>query len=300
MIRFQFVEDHRHTHRVKRMCQLLGLQRSSFYKWRESRPARQRREGVDAQLVARMHEVHEERDHTYGYRRMTAELACDPRVDGPVNHKRVARLMREHQLVGVHLRKPFRTTVRDPGARVFPDLLERDFTTSESGTRFVGDITYLPYGAEGKNLYLATVIDVCSKRIVGWSIAEHMRTSLVEDALHHASHNRVSMFRSIMHTDHGRQYTSSAFQATCRRLGVIQSMGRIGSSADNALAEALNATLKRETLQGAKRWSSGPECRQDVFRWIVRYNTSRRHSALAYRSPLDYEAACASTLDLAA
>ncbi|BAC18756.1 integrase core domain protein [Corynebacterium efficiens YS-314] len=300
MIRFQFVEDHHHAHRVKRMCQLLGLQRSSFYKWRASRAARQRREGADAQLVARMREVHVERDRTYGYRRMTAELACDPRVVGPVNHKRVARLMRDHNLVGVHLRKPFRTTVGDPAAQVFPDLLERDFTASEPGARFVGDITYLPYGTEGKNLYLATVIDVCSKRIVGWSIADHMRTSLVEDALHHAFNNRGDISRSIMHTDHGRQYTSSAFQATCRQLGVIQSMGRIGSSADNALAEALNATLKRETLQGAKRWSSASACRQDVFRWIVRYNTSRRHSALAYRSPLDYETACASTLDLAA
>lgn len=208
--------------------------------------------------------------------------------------------MREHQLVGVHLRKPRMTTVKDSAAQVFPDLLERDFTATEPGTRFVGDITYLPYGTEGKNLYLATVIDVCSKRLVGWSIAEHMRTSLVEEALHHAANNSGALLGAIMHTDHGRQYTSSAFQATCLRLGVVQSMGRIGSSADNALAEAVNATLKRETLQGAKRWSSAAACRREVFRWIVRYNTSRRHSALDYRSPLDFEAACASTLGLAA
>lgn len=300
MIRFQFVADHCHTHEVKRMCQVLGLQRSSFYKWRESRPARQRREAADERLVARMQTVYEERDRTYGYRRMTVELACDPGVEGPVNHKRVARLMRKHQLVGVHLRKPRITTVKDPAAQVFPDLLERDFTATEPGTRFVGDITFLPYGTEGKNLYLATVIDVCSKRLVGWSIAEHMRTSLVKEALHNAATDRGALSGSIMHTDHGVQYTSSAFQATCLRLGVVQSMGRIGSSADNALAEAVNATLKRETLQGAKRWSSAAECRREVFRWIVRYNTSRRHSALDYRSPLDYEAACASTLGLAA
>ncbi|SMY03362.1 Transposase InsO and inactivated derivatives [Brevibacterium antiquum] len=300
MIRFQFVADHRHAHGVKRMCTVLGIQRSSFYAWREGRAARRQRQEADARLVARMQAVHEERDHTYGYRRMSVELARDPRVEGPVNHKKVARLMRENQLVGVHLRKPRITTVKDPGAQVFPDLLERDFSASEAGSRYVGDITYLPYGTEGKNLYLATVIDLYSKRLVGWSIAEHMRTSLVEDALHQALNHRESLSGAIMHTDHGRQYTSSAFQERCLRLGMVQSMGRIGSSADNALAESVNASLKRETLQGAKRWSSAAACRRDVFRWIVRYNTSRRHSALDYRSPLDYETACAPTLGLAA
>lgn len=116
---------------------------------------------------------------------------------------------------------------------------------------------------------------------MGWSIAEHMRTSLVEDALHQAVNHRESLSSAIMHTDHGRQYTSSAFQERCLRFGVVPSMGRIGSSADNALAESVNASLKREMLQGAKRWSSAAACRRDVFRWIVRYNTSRRHSALA-------------------
>ena len=180
--------------------------------------------------------------------------------------------------------------------QAFLDLLERDFTASTPATRRVGDIVYLPYGSEGKNLYLATAIDMRSKWLVEWSIASHMRTSLVEDALHAAVNHTESLSRAIMHTDHGRQYTSSAFQPTCPRLGVVQSRGRVGSSADNALAKAVNATLKRETLQGAKRWSRANACRRDVFRWIVRLNTSRRHSG----SPLDYEAACAPTLGLAA
>ena len=112
--------------------------------------------------------------------------------------------MRKHQLVGVHLRKPRITTVKDPAAQVFPDLLERDFTATEPGTRFVGDITFLPYGTEGKNLYLATVIDVCSKRLVGWSIADHMRTSLVEEARCIVQPTTEKHCQdSILHTDHG-------------------------------------------------------------------------------------------------
>lgn len=116
-------------------------------------------------------------------------------------------------------------------------------------TTYVGDITYLPYGTEGKFLYLATVIDVCSKRFVGWSIADHMRTSLVEGTMYSAVNARETPKDTIFHSDHGRQYTSSAFQATCCRFGVVQSMGRIGSSADNALAEASNGRL--EHLRGS-------------------------------------------------
>jgi transposase InsO family protein len=300
VIRFQFVHDHRNTHEVKRMCAVLGLQRSSFYKWCASRSARAARQAADDALCERIEHHFEFWDHTYGYRRITAELADDPEVDGPVNRKRVARLMRNNGMVGVHLRKPKTTTISDPDAQVFADLVGRDFTASELGTTYVGDITYLPYGHEGKFLYLATVIDLYSRRIVGWLIADHMRTGLVEDALQNALNNRETLEGTIFHSDHGRQYTSSSFQATCRRLGVVQSMGRVGSSADNALAESVNAALKRETLQGAKRWSCEFECRREVFRWLVRYNSRRRHSALGYRPPVDFEDNYASMMDVAA
>lgn len=300
MIRFQFVDDYRGTHEVKRMCAVLGIQRSSYYKWRDTQSTRVARQAADEALVDRIRTHHEDWDHTYGYRRMTVELAEDPDVDGPVNHKRVARLMRANNIVGVHLRKPHITTIKDPCAQVFADLVKRDFTATEIGTTYVGDITYLPYGTQGRFLYLATVIDLYSKRIVGWSIADHMRTSLVEDALHNALNSRETLGCAIFHSDHGRQYTSSAFQATCRRLGVVQSMGRIGSSADNALAESVNAALKRETLQGAKRWDTAAQCRREVFRWITRYNTRRRHSGLGYRAPVDFEADCAVMIDIAA
>ena len=136
---------------------------------------------------------------------LRVKLAADPAVEGVVNHKRVARLMRENTLVGVHLRKSKITTVKDPDAQVFADLVGRDFTASELGTTYVGDVTYLPYGTEGKFLYLATVIDLCSRRIVGWSMADHMRTSLVEDALQSAANNRETLKDAIFHSDHGRQ-----------------------------------------------------------------------------------------------
>lgn len=221
-------------------------------------------------------------------------------VGQPVNHERVARLMRQNNLVGVQLRKPKSTTVRDPGAQVFEDLVNRDFTADEVGSLYAGDITYLPYGNEGKFLYLATVLDVCSRRLVGRSIADHMRTDLVVEALESAAMARGSLDGARMHTDHGVQYTSSQFQAVCRHLGVVQSMGRIGSSADNAMAESFNATLKRETLQGAKRWQSEQSCRAEVFRWIVRYNNRRKHSALGYRSPVDFEGDYPVMMDIAA
>ena len=290
MSRFQFVDDHRNTHGVKRLCEVLGLNRSSFYKWHSGRDARKARQDADEALVERMREYHEEFDRTIGVRRMTIEL--NEKADQPINHKRVERLMREGNIVGVNLRKPKKTTIQDQGARVVDDFLKRKFRAEAPNQIYVGDITYLPC-KQGQFLYLATVIDVCSRRLVGWSIADHMRTSLVEDALENAARARGSLHGAVFHSDHGRQYTSSAFQATCRRLGVRQSMGRIGSSADNAMAESFNASLKRETLQGSRGWESAEACRREVFRWVTRYNTRRRHSALNYRSPLAFEATTA-------
>jgi len=296
--RFQFVDDHHTTHGVKRLCQVLGLNRSSFYRWRAGRDARAARRDADKAMVKRMREYHQEFDGTIGVRRMTIEL--NEKADQPINHKRVERLMRTHNIVGVNLRKPKKTTVKDQGARVVDDFLKRKFRAEAPNQVYVGDITYLPCG-QGQFLYLATVIDVCSRRLVGWSIADHMRTSLVEDALENAARARGSLAGAVFHSDHGRQYTSSAFQTTCRRLGVRQSMGRIGSSADNAMAESFNASLKRETLQGARGWDSAEVCRREVFRWVTRYNTRRRHSALDYRSPLAFETATtAATVGLVA
>lgn len=255
MSRFTFVADHRDAYGVKRLCRLLHVSRSGFYRWQQAAPARADREHTDQALSARIAEIHEDSDSTYGSPRITAELREEGR---PVNHKRVARLMRRRGIVGVHLRKKVRTTVPAPDAVPVPDLLQRDFSAPGPNQKYVGDITYLPVG-DGQFLYLATVLDLNSKRLVGWSIADHMRTELVADALRAAA----------------------------------------GTSADNAAAESFNASLKRETLKGAKRWPGARAARLAVFRWVTRYNTRRRHSALGQQSPIAYEQR-STTLTLAA
>ena len=158
----------------------------------------------------------------------------------------------------------------DPASQKVPDLLQRDFTAPVINTRYVGDITYLPL-ATGGNLYLATVIDCCSRRVAGWAIADHMRTELVEDPLNAAATMRGSLAGAVFHSDHGSQYTSGALAKLCGELRVIQSMGAVGSSADNALAESFNGTLKREILQDRSCWPDAATCRREVFRWLARY-----------------------------
>ncbi|MGW5152485.1 IS3 family transposase [Rhodococcus koreensis] len=285
--RFLFVDDHRDTAPVKWLCQILEVSRSGFYRWRAAAPARAERARADQELVERIREIHDDFDGTYGAPRITAELR-DAGIE--VNHKRVERVMRENGIVGVHLRKTVRTTVPEPSATPVPDLIRRDFTASAPNTRYVGDITYLPVG-DGQFLYLATVLDLNSKRLAGWSIAPHMRTELVTDALRAAAAARgaAGLGGAIFHSDNGAQYVSQDFADVCRELGVTRSRGAVGTSADNAAAESLNASLKRETLQGRKRWNGAGEARAAVFRWITRYNTRRRHSTLGQICPIEYE-----------
>jgi transposase InsO family protein len=289
--RCQFVHDHQRRYGVKRICTVLGIARSTYYHWRRTAPARAARQAADAKLTARIRAVHTASDGTYGVPRITAELR-----DGgePVNHKKVTRLMKAAGITGLRLRRKHRTTIADPTTAKAPGLVGRDFTADAVNTRYVGDITYLPVGG-GKFCYLATVIDLCSRRLAGWAIADHMRADLVVDALHAAERTRGSLAGAIMHTDHGSQYTSRAFADACHRCGVRQSMSAVGSSADNAAAESFNATMKRETLQGRKGWSNEREARLDLFRWLHRYNTIRRHSRLGQRSPTAYETALTTT-----
>ncbi|UNM12427.1 IS3 family transposase [Streptomyces formicae] len=284
--RFQFVADHQRHYGVKRLCSILGVSRSSFYYWRRTAADRAARQAADARLAARIRAVHRESDGTYGVPRITAELR--ERNGEAVNHKRVTRIMRASGIEGVRLRRRHRTTVPDPAAAKAPDLIGRDFTATAPNTKYVGDITYLPIDG-GKFCYLATVIDLASRRLVGWAIADHMRADLVTDALAAAIRTRGSLSRAVMHTDHGAQYMSRAFAEACRSAGVRRSMSAVGSSADNALAESFNATFKRETLQGRKSWPNEREARLDAFRWLHRYNTRRRHSRLGQRSPIAFE-----------
>ncbi|BBY58884.1 transposase [Mycolicibacterium sarraceniae] len=287
MSRFQFVADHLHTFEVKWLCAVVEVARSSFYAWLAGAQGRAARQAADEALEARIRTVHDE-DNTYGAPRITAELN-DGAADGErVNHKRVARVMRGAGIAGYRRKRRVTTTVADPANQKVPDLLNRDFTSEQVNSRYVGDITYLPL-ATGSNLYLATVIDCFSGRVAGWAIADHMRTELVEDALKSAHALRGSLVGAIFHSDHGSRYTSKDFAELCKDLGVTQSMGGVGSSADNALAESFNASLKREVLQDRRNWSDAATCRREVFRWLVRYNTRRRHSRCRYSSPATYE-----------
>jgi transposase InsO family protein len=283
--RFQFVADHQARYGVKRLCQILNIARSSFYYWKATAADRAARDAADAALAGRIRVVHARHDGTYGAPRVTAELH---ERGERVNRKKVARVMRRYRIQGLRLRRRVQTTIADPAATKAPDLIGRDFTAEAVNQRYVGDITYLPVGERGF-LYLATVIDLHSRRLAGWAIADHMRTDLVIDALAAAQRTRGSLDGAIMHTDHGAQYTSQAFAAACSSAGVRQSMSTIGSSADNALAESFNATFKRETLQGRRAFTDEREARLASFRWLHRYNTVRRHSRLAQQSPITYE-----------
>lgn len=298
MSRFQLVADHRATFGVKRLCQVLEINRSSFYAWLAAGAGRARRIAADTVLAERIRGVHTQ-DRAYGAPRITAELNQGIPAAQRINHKRVARIMRAHRIAGIRLRRRVRTTIPEPADQKVPDLLRRQFTATAPNQRYVGDITYLPL-ADGRNLYLATVIDCYSRRLAGWAIAEHLRTSLVETALTTAAATRGGLAGAIFHSDHGCQYTSRDFAACCTKLGVTQSMGAVGSSADNALAEAFNASLKRETLAGAATWPDEATCRRDIFRWVTRYNTRRRHSHCDNLSPTDYEHQHPATLPKAA
>lgn len=295
MNRFQFIEDHHKTFPVKRLCEVLDVARSSFHKWRAARPSRQAREREDARLAELISGIHAESGGTYGSPRITAELR---EVHGmEINEKKVARVMRAFGIAGYRKRRRHVTTLPDPSTQPVPDLFRRDFTADAPNIKYMGDITYLPVG-DGEFLYLATVIDCFSRRVAGWSIADHMRTGLVADALKGAAALRGGLEGAVFHTDHGAQYASAEFAALCGELGVTQSMGAVGTSADNAACESFHAALKREVLQDRRRWESAEQCRGEVFRWLVRYNSLRRHSTNGQISPAAYEQS--HSMDLAA
>ena len=298
MSRFQFVADHRDTYEVKRLCQVLDVNRSSFYAWLQAAPARARRAAADEALARRIRAVQKD-DPAYGAPRVTAELNDGAQPEERVNRKRVALVMREKNLPGLVLRRRMRTTIPAPADQDVPDLLERDFTAAGPNTKYVGDITYLPI-AGGSFLYLATVIDCCSRALVGWAVGDHMRTTLVTEALDMAAAARGSLAGAIFHSDHGAQYVSKDFAAAAARHGLRLSRGAVGSSADNALAESFNATCKRELLAGAHAWPDATTCRRQIFWWANRYNTRRRHSACGYQSPFTYERTLTATLATAA
>ena len=258
-----------------------GSQPEGDHAWL-GRPASRRAED-DAVLLARIREIHALSRGTYGSPRIHAELAAKGTA---VGRKRVARLMRAAGLAGVSRRKSVRTTRRDSRARPAPDLVQRAFTADAPDRLWVADITYIPSWAGF--LYLAVVLDAFSRRIVGWAMANHLRTGLVLDALGMALAQRRPS-NVVHHSDQGSQYTSIAFGARCRQAGVRPSMGSVGDCYDNAMCESFFATLECELLDRT-RFRSQAEARMAVFEFIEGwYNPRRRHSAIGYLSPVHYE-----------
>ena len=280
---FGFIAAKKAEHSISIMCRVLGVSRSGFHAWQARKPSARALE--DARLTARIDELHQRFRGVYGSPRIHAELVL---ADGErLGRKRVERFIRAAGISGLHRRRRGRTTIRVPGVRVCEDLVDRAFAADGPDRLWVADITYLRTW-EGW-LYLAAVQDVFSRRIVGWSMADHMRTELVVDALGMALEHRRPEPGLVHHSDQGSQYVSLAFGQTARAAGIAQSMGSRGDCFDNAVAESFFATLKKE-LVNRRPWPTKAELRSEIFDYIeIFYNRQRRHGKLGMRSPADFE-----------
>lgn len=282
-----FIDEQKTDFDVKTLCRVCGVSTSGFYAWAARRAAGPTgAQRAEAELVERIRVAHTASRGRYGAPRVTAQLARDGM---PVNHKRVERLMALEGLQGRCGRRRTRTTIRDPQAAPAADLVQRDFAQLSLDLLWIGDVTYIPTG-EGF-LYLATVIDACSRRLLGWSIADHLRTELCLGALDAAiglRGGKPTIDGVIFHSDHGCQYTSDAYRSACALAGVTQSMGTVGDSYDNAMAEAFFASFKRELVDDA-HFATRAQARAAVFEWLCWYNVERLHSALDHRPPVEYE-----------
>ncbi len=267
---------------VRTLCRVLKVSASGFYAWRDRKPSQ--RMIQNAVLTEQIRAAHAASDGTYGRARIRAEL-FDQGVCA--SNKRIGRLMRLARIRGVSRRRGFIvTTRRDPGLGRAPDLVRRRFLAGSPNQLWVADMTYVP--TWGGFIYLAVVIDVWSRRVVGWSIGEHMRAELVLAALNMAIETRKPD-AVVHHSDQGSQYASLAFGKRCQDMGVRPSMGTVGDAYDNAMAESFFASLECELLD-RRRFKTKTEARLAVFTWIEgSYNPRRRHSALGQISPINFE-----------
>jgi putative transposase len=282
---FRLVEAQKADYPVSLLCRVLKVSRSGYYAWRDRPPSR--RSVEDASLTAKIREIHEGSRHTYGYPRVHAELRA---LGVECGRRRVARLMREEGLQGCMRGRRRSTTRRDESVAPAPDLVDRRFLAASPDRLWLADITYVPT-REGF-LYLAFILDACTRRLVGWSMANHLRAELVSDALEMALWRRGSPSGVIHHSDQGSQYTALSFGQRLQEAGMFPSMGRVGSALDNAMAESFVSTLKAE--MGVSVFATTEAARIAVFDYIEGfYNPSRRHSSIGYMSPADYERAIA-------
>ena len=282
---YGFVQAEKANHRVNMMCRALKISKSGFYGWRDRAPSARAR--ADALLSEKIVRIHRDSRQTYGAPRIHFELRT---LGVRCARKRVARLMREAGLFGCGgRRRKVRTTLRSQTERIppAPDLVKRNFTPEAPNRLWVADITYVR-SWEGW-LYLSFVLDTYSRRVVGWSMANHLKTDLVLDALNMAIYNRRPAPRLIHHSDRGSQYTSVEFGSRLKEAGLLPSMGSVADAYDNSMAESFVSTLKRELIH-RHSWLSRQMARTAIFEYIETfYNPRRRHSALGNLSPLEYE-----------
>ena len=281
---YPFIEAEKAQRRtLKRACELLEVSRAASYAHRADRPSI--RQQLDEELTEHIRQAHQASKGRYGAPRIHAQLRRRGHRHG---RKRVARLMRAAGLWGRRPRRSKRTTIPDPAATARADLVRRDFAVNAAAvnTRWCGDITYLPTW-EGW-LYLATVIDIASRRIVGFAMAEHLRTELVADALTNAVATRDPAPGVVFHADRGCQYTSGDYARLAVDLEVTLSTGRTGQCWDNALAESFFASLKGECLD-QQLWPTRAAARRATVEYLGWYNGTRLHSALGYMTPDEFE-----------
>ncbi|MHB1855300.1 MAG: IS3 family transposase [Acidimicrobiales bacterium] len=287
MTRYRWIDSQKAAgYPVRVACRVAEVSSSAYYDYCARRDWGPTEADWDEALLANeIWEVHHRHDDTYGSPRMTGELR---RRGYCVNHKRTERLM---ATLGIYARdgrrKKIRTTIPDREAPPIPDRIGRDFSVGEPGRRACGDITYI-HTDEGW-LYLADVEDIGSRRVIGFAMADHMRTELVSAAMTMALECRGGSLSGLtFHHDRGSQYMGREFRGLCDRLGVVQSTGRTGTSLDNAAAESLWASLKRE-LVSRVRFATREEARRAITAWINRYNTVRLHSSLGNVPPVEWE-----------
>ncbi len=281
---YRFVDAEKASYSVSMLCKVLKVSRSGYYAWRDRPPSK--RATANAALTERIRKIHHRSRETYGYPRVHAELRA---LGVRCNRKRVARLMRKDGLRGcMRGRRRKHTTRQDPLAVPAPDHVERNFAAPAPDKLWTADITYLP--TDEGFLYLAFILDVYSRKVVGWSMAHHLRSELVAAALEMAVSRRNPSAGLIHHSDRGAQYTALSFGKRLEQAGIVPSMGRVGSALDNALSESFVSTLKSEI--GVSRYVSRQAARASVFEFIeLFYNRERRHSSLGYLSPSEYEQA---------
>jgi putative transposase len=283
-MKYRLIEVERAEHSISRLCKVLGLTRQGFHAWRRRGPSL--RALGDAELKRLIVQIYDGSLQTYGAPRVQLDLRDDH--DVRVGRKRVARLMRELGIQGVSRRgKKPRTTVADEKAPPAPDLVERRFVAERPNQLWLADVTYVPT-LEGY-LFLAVVMDMCSRKIVGWSMRDDLKAELVVDALAMAVTRRRPPAGLVHHSDRGSQYTSLAFGRTLRESGLLQSVGRRGHAGDNAACESCISTLKEEWIK-RHRYQSRDQARLSIFHYIETfYNPRRRHSSLGGISPDEHE-----------